>query len=173
MLVLMLGPEVAARPAEVGAELPLPLLQVIRSGVKAERGRLQRVHHGAGRGGGWGDHRLYQRQQGARAKGGVDYSDGGGGGLQGVLELLGVLFPFGVLPPVGLGEDALFVGVKSSFGGALQLGDSLLDVVPQHLRGSHVCKGCELVQGGLAMIDPVNVSVGGVGDLGSAMVVFS
>ena len=79
------------------------------------------------------------RRPGSRAKGGVDDGDGGGGGLQGVgqdvLKLLGALFPFDVLLPVDLDEDALLVGVKSSFGGALELGDGPLDVVAQHLRG--------------------------------------
>ncbi len=106
---------------------------------------------------------MYRRRRGTRAKGGVDDGDGRSGGLQGVgqdvLELLGALFPFGLLPPVGLDEDALLVGVKSSFGRALELGDGLLDVVAQHLRGSRVRKSGELVQGGLVTVDSVPVSV--------------
>ncbi len=100
--------------------------------------------------------------------------DGGVGGFQGVgqklLQFFGALLPFGVLIPVGLGKDTHLVGVKPSFGGMLELGNGLLDVVAQHLQGSRVREGGELVQGGLATVDPVPLGVVGVGGVGDTRV---
>ncbi len=54
---LVFGLEVAARSGEVSAKLPFPLFKIIGSGVKAQHGWLQQVHHGAGDwGGGWRNH---------------------------------------------------------------------------------------------------------------------
>ncbi len=78
VLALMFGSEVA----EVGAGIRFPLLQIVGSGVEAQCGWRQQVHHGAG---GWGgstnNHRWRQGQWGTRAKGGIYVGSSSGGRL--------------------------------------------------------------------------------------------
>ncbi len=56
--------------------------------------------------------------------------------------------------------------VKTFLGRLHELRDRLFDVVAQHLGGSCVRGGGELVQGGFASVNPVPVGVGRVGDTG-------